>query len=428
LNTIFYKTLGLFLFILQAACYVGAQNITRSPYSVVGAGDIVFSGNVNSFSMGRVAQGIRRHYEINRLNPASYSNLLQTNIEIGAIYGLAKFSSLSQQNQADNSWLAYINMAMPISAKKGIGFSFGLAPFTSVGYNTIAAVTLPSDTFNIPASNRFIGSGGLSKAYLGYGMRLYKNLSLGINAAYVFGQINQKQQLIIPATYNMFNLEESNNTFANGFVADLGIQYHTKFKNDILFTYGATLTPQANLNAAKNRIVRTLPVGLTAGTRDTIINQADVKGSVNMPLAWQTGFSIEKENKWLLAADVNGANWGNYRSFNVSDSLQNSMGFNFGASVVPNYGATKNILNKLEYRAGFAYQNTGWQFMGNNIEAMSVTCGIGIPLVKSKSKVSVGFEYTTRGTTQNNLIKEEYYRFILGISFSDKWVYRYRYD
>lgn len=424
-STRWVYTLLLFIFCLQAA---SAQNITRSPYSIVGAGDLIFGGNVSSLSMGRVNQGIRRPFEVNWLNPASYSSLQQTNIETGAMFSNASFTGNGQTSNANNAWLAYLNIAMPISAKKGVGFSFGLAPFTSIGYNVSAAGSIPSDSAAIPVTNNFIGTGGLSKAYLGGGLRLYKNLSLGANLGFIFGQVDQKAQLVIPASYRMFNMEERRNTYMSGFVYDIGLQYHHTFKNEITFAAGASITPKATLNGIEDYVVRTLPIGFTGGTKDTIINRKEVEGSIILPMAWSTGFSLSKPNHWLIAADVYGANWKDFRAYNRTDSLQNSLGFSLGGSYIPNFAAPKNILNRLEYRAGFGYAQTNWQFFGQSVNALTLSCGVGIPLTKSKSKVSVGFEYSRRGTSANNLIQEDFYRFIIGVSFSDKWFYRYRYD
>ncbi|MFN4082665.1 MAG: hypothetical protein ACK4K9_03440 [Bacteroidia bacterium] len=425
----FNKAFRLFLYItIIATGNVNAQNITKSPYSIVGAGDLVFGGNASNLSMGRVTQGIRNPYEVNWLNPASYSSILQTNIETGIIFSRSGFKSLGNSTSSNNAWLSYINLAMPLSTKRGIGFSFGIAPFTSVGYDVSSNITLVSDTNSIFANNKFLGNGGLSKTYIGAGFRLTKNLSFGINGAFVFGQVNQRVQLVIPPAYRLFNVEERAETYMTGFMYDLGLQYHKNFNKDYILTIGATVTPQTIFNGSRSYVVRTMPIGITTGTKDTVINLTDMKGNVSMPMFWNAGFSLAKENKWLVAADINGARWSNYSAFNRTDSLQNSFGLSLGGSYIPKYAAPKNIFNRLEYRAGISYNKTNWQFFGQSINALSLSCGVGIPLAKSKSKVSVGFEYVNRGTTSNNLVQENFYRFILGVSFSDKWFYRYRYD
>lgn len=426
----YHKAIGLFIAIsITCLTQLKAQNITKSPYSVIGVGEAVYSGNASSFSMGRVNQAIRRPYEVNWLNPASYSGLLQTNIETGAFYSNGNIKSSNSSNPSSTAWLGYINLAMPISAKKGIGFSFGIAPFTSVGYNINANTSLPGDTATVPATNLFSGRGGLSKAYIGVGFRILKNLSAGVNFQYTFGSTNRNTKLIIPQEYNMFNLNEDRDNYISGFIPQLGLQYHKKIGDDLELVIGSTITPQTSLNATQSYILRTLPIGSSGfGSKDTIVNAQEVKGNAVMPLMLASGVSLTKENKWLLAADFETADWKNYQLFSGSDSLTNSFGINIGGFFIPDYTATRNILKRMEYRGGFQYGQTNLSFNGSAVNYWGVSGGFGIPLNKSKSKISVGFEYFSKGTTNNNLIKEDYFRVIIGISFSDKWFYRYRYD
>jgi hypothetical protein len=49
-------------------------------------------------------------------------------------------------------------------------------------------------------------------------------------------------------------------------------------------------------------------------------------------------------------------------------------------------------------------------------------------MAKSKSKVNIGAEWLQRGTVANGLVQENYFRVYIGVSFADKWFYRYRYD
>jgi hypothetical protein len=49
-------------------------------------------------------------------------------------------------------------------------------------------------------------------------------------------------------------------------------------------------------------------------------------------------------------------------------------------------------------------------------------------MAKSKSKVNIGAEWLQRGTVENGLVQENYFRLYIGVSFADKWFYRYRYD
>ena len=69
---------------------------------------------------------------------------------------------------------------MPIG-KLGVGF--GIMPFTSVGYK------LESLDDSDVITNRYRGEGGVNKAFLGLGYQLTKDFSVGVDASYNFGNI-----------------------------------------------------------------------------------------------------------------------------------------------------------------------------------------------------------------------------------------------
>ena len=77
--------------ILFTVCFLfqtfssNSQNLTQSPYSFFGVGDLQYIGSATLGNMGQVSQGFRRKYDLNILNPASYSALAQTNLEAGAM-------------------------------------------------------------------------------------------------------------------------------------------------------------------------------------------------------------------------------------------------------------------------------------------------------------------------------------------------------
>jgi hypothetical protein len=67
-----------------------------------------------------------------------------------------------------------------------------------------------------------------------------------------------------------------------------------------------------------------------------------------------------------------------------------------------------------------------------SVNINSISCGIGIPIAERDryrkfSRVNIGFDYLTRGAN-TSLINETYYKFTVGIVFSDRWFIKYKYD
>ena len=65
----------------------------------------------------------------------------------------------------------------------------------------------------------------------------------------------------------------------------------------------------------------------------------------------------------------------------------------------------------------------------------AITLGAGFPLRKikvgetySQSIINVGFEIGQRGTTENQLIQEKYFKAVVGITLNDRWFIKRKYD
>jgi len=59
----------------------------------------------------------------------------------------------------------------------------------------------------------------------------------------------------------------------------------------------------------------------------------------------------------------------------------------------------------------------------NNAEIndFGITFGVGLPLGRSLPNINLGFEIGKRGTTEADLIEENYIKINLGFSFNDIW-------
>ena len=147
-----------------------------------------------------------------------------------------------------------------------------------------------------------------------------------------------------------------------------------------------------------------------------------------LPASFKGGFSIGLTDKWNFSADAFYTQWEQFRNFHVSDSLRNTYGVHAGGSFTPDASDYKNIFRRMEYRAGFFYEQGNVVFNGTGIDLMGVSVGFGLPLAKSRSRINASIEYFKRGTSEHGLVAENYFRFTLGVNFSDKWFYRHRYD
>jgi len=199
---------------------VRAQVSTSSPYSRYGVGDLQFGGFSKNLGMGGLAFAVSQPYSINYANPATYSNIVLTTFEAagsGSMYEMHNsYSAHSYQYNVDFGYLA---MAFPLRAKKW-GLSFGLLPYSSVGYGI---ADKQKNFEGVDEYHLYEGSGGLNQFYVGTGFLLGKNFYAGVNAAFLFGTINQLRRIEFPYNAAYTNTKVTNETIINDFYFNAGI-------------------------------------------------------------------------------------------------------------------------------------------------------------------------------------------------------------
>lgn len=420
------------VFFVQA---VAAQNLTKSPYSSIGIGDLAYSANATQVAMGRLSQGLSKPFELNYQNPASYGSLMQTCYEAGGIMSMGKLSSNAGSSDFNNGSFGYLSLGFPVSKKLKWGAAFGLLPFSSVGYNVSSPVVTPDFT----ATQDVSGRGGLSRFYVGTGIRVFKGLSVGVNGSYLYGQVKNSLLLNIPAQYNRFNIVEDRDRYLGDLYFEYGAQYKidsiaifSKSKNRNNYynlTLGATVTPASKISATDDYTVRSLGVGRIQGTpKDTIVHDGNREGTIQFPLIFKAGFTLEKPDRWTIGMDVMYSGWSNYEAFGYKDSLKNNVVLRGGLSFIPKYDNYKNYFSRIEYRLGGFVDNGNIVAKGTDIISYGVSAGMGLPLGRNKSRINLAAEYFVRGSQKNGLIKEEYFRFTIGFTICDTWFQRYKYD
>jgi hypothetical protein len=477
---------GIFLFILMVAGQTGyAQNSTSSPYSRYGVGDLQFGGFVKNLGMGGVSYGVTTPFNINFSNPASYKDLNATTFELGANADFMQLRNSSGTGEADNISFGYFALGFPVKQKKW-GMTLGLLPYSNVGYS------FSKDELDELGDRRtlsFSGTGGINQFFIGNGITLAKGLSLGVNASFLFGTLNQVRRISYPDggyinsritdantvndIYFSFGLQQTFDSLRWTRSDSLKIYDKEKQKNndsleiigkssdktkfadveasllarnkqldslsDIVvtrkqrgpwsMTFGLTGAPSMGLRGTRSTLAENyLLTGIgTEIVRDTI-RQEDVKGSLVMPLTLGFGVAMKQGNKWLAGADFSLQNWQDYSLFGQSDSLANSWRVAVGAQLIPNDRSIKSYLSLMNYRLGFHYEQTYLNLYGSQLNQMGVTLGLSFPVKRSASFIHMAIEAGKRGTTANKLIEENYIKCSLGFTLNDRWFVKPKFD
>jgi len=78
---------------------------------------------------------------------------------------------------------------------------------------------------------------------------------------------------------------------------------------------------------------------------------------------------------------------------------------------------------QMVWRAGLSFEQTQYQINGTGINQYSVGGGFGLPM-GSENSLDISIQYSTRGTTESNLLKEDRITLNLGFSLGEVWFIR----
>ena len=160
---------------------------------------------------------------------------------------------------------------------------------------------------------------------------------------------------------------------------------------------------------------------------DTIAKTDGYKGGIILPWSIGGGMTFQKTDKFLISADYRYQNWKSYTAFGLSDSLVNSYQIALGGEYIPNIDNYGKYFARVRYRLGFYYNRTYLELRGTQINEYAVTLGFGLPLRGMKTMLNIGGQVGVRGTVQGDLIRETYFKFVLGFSIYERWFIKRKY-
>jgi len=413
------------------ACLLGSallpgQNLTTSPYSRYGIGDLMNRSTGQGQAMGGLSCGLRSSANLNLLNPASLNALDTTTflLEVGTFERLADLRTTDLHRTVNNIGFSYLGMAFPVTKwwKAGLG----ILPYSNVGYN-IATKETNDDMGTV--TSRFEGTGGVSQFFLSSSISPVKYISLGATFSYLFGPVSHGRSLEIPSDSNYFSVIATETAILGDINISYGAQVYIPLPKNFFVTLGGTYQAVSNIHAdSRSLVIQTGP-----GFTDTLLYNEDPDNSVILPLGWAGGFTFGKKNLFTAGFDFRTQDWSQARFLGESDSLANSRDFLFGFEYTPNYLSVTRYLDRVRYRAGFRYSESYLQLNGTQLNEFGISFGAGFPIMDryrrgTQSSFNVILELGKRGTIENELIRETFGTVTLQLTLHDKWFIKARYD
>lgn len=296
------------------------------------------------------------------------------------------------------------------------------------------------------------------------------NISIGVNTNWLFGSLTNIRRDVFPDTAYAFNTKITKRTLFRDVYMSYGVQYTFRLpwsmntlrqalpdtavlktawmknrftfqnKNEIdtahIFirkpgmrvTFGAVFALPTEINVSYDLLGQTYKqTGTIEQFRDTIINNNEIPGRVKLPAMAGFGIGLKKDYKWQFQADYMMQMWSQYTALGENANLSNSQRMTAGFQYQPRQAGRGNYMSVVQYRLGAKYFQTALELNNTVLTETSVNFGMSFPapyhsrLGEPVARATFNVEYGFRGTTSNNLIKEEFFRVSLGVTINDKW-------
>ncbi len=409
---------GSFFFVFTAE----GQEITSSPYSRFGLGELNSDAFTNNQAMGGWTLGWRDSMNVKLNNPALLADLRRTTFHTGVNGIVVNRTNGSLNQSATNANLANIVLGVPLG-KKG-GLSFGISPFSSVGYEIENEVDL--DSLGM-LTEVYQGSGGINQFNLGLGYEVLDGFQVGLNASYNFGSLSR----LVTADFDTSTFYDArfvSTTSINDFSYELGALYGIKINDELNLTLSGVYGLEAALSGTQTRLLYSFrQVAGREEIKDTAIFDLEKAGEILIPGRLAFGFGINSTD-WGFGAEVQTRNWSSFRSFGETDSLANSTKIRLGGYLTPDPDAVGNYWKAITYRFGAYYNQSYLQLRNTQLNDLGISFGMSLPLRRTFSRVNLAVALGKRGTIDQGLIQENYMRFSVGFTLNDRWFRKRRID
>jgi len=427
------QIIAIFISLLSMAYTASGQKNIDSPYSRFNLGTLEPEGSFRSLGMGSVGTAIRDNSSIYFTNPASYSSLdtISFIFDFGLDYGSNFISDGISKFSSNDMNFHHLIIGFPLA--KRWGFAAGIVPVSS-GYYQITQTVTSSDPGYDPNTGEYNanhdGDGGITKFFVGSGIQIGKNFSIGGNLSFLSGQIKRDNSFVFSDFNNVFNNNSEEKLILGGINFDYGIQYTASFKNNYFLNIGASMTSGNNYNTKYSQ----LSVKYTAySVIDTISYVANNSTKTFIPATYRFGISFGKKNKFTTGLDYVTTKWSTSKIPGADGYAADTRELRFGAEYIPDKFSNYSYISRVEYRLGAHIGDNYLIINGEQLKEYGASIGFGLPLPTLQgnpySKMNLYIDYTKKyASPANNLHTEGLLTMGVSLNLYDFWFLKRKYN
>lgn len=429
------------VFALFSMCAM-SQSGTNSPYSMYGLGKMADQSQGFNRGMNGLGIAFREHNQVNTLNPASYSSVdsLTFIFDLGMSLQNTNFKENGKSKNAKNGDFEYGMMLF--RAMKHLGMSFGVLPYSNVGYSfsyTSDAISTynpaPSTITETTNTMTYYGEGGVHQLVYGVGWEPFKNFSIGANFGYLWGKIYNSAASTYSDT-NIKSLSKIFNASVHSYKLDFGMQYTMNIGRKGVGTIGLTYSPGHVLTKEPECMV------ITSNTQSSVVDSttAVARNGYSIPTQFGVGLSYNYARKWKVGIDYTLQKWSSigeasYKNVQNGATVATTGGYKDRHSIIVGGEYCRNEYgrgfgDRIKYRMGVGYTSPYLKINGNDgPRELSMSVGVGIPITNSWNNRSVlNLSLKWQNFAAKNMLTENALMLNIGITFNEMWFSKWKFD
>jgi hypothetical protein len=423
-----------FIFIFAFSFTAKGQKLINSPYSRFNIGTLEKTGAFRSLSMGGTGVAMRDNSSIYYVNPASYSSFdtISFLFDFGVDYSIIDLKSGTNKYRSDDMNFHHLIIGFPIG--KGWGVAAGLVPLSNGYYNLSETIKLGDPGYD-PLTGAVLsthkGTGGFTNFFLGTGVNITKNISIGANLSVIFGQLERINQFEFGDYTNTFGQFNSEKLRINGANIEYGAQYTKAIKKDYFFTAGISLNSAKRYNSDFEKLAeRFAAYTPSAYSPDTLYySNTSSKDSTKLPSSIKAGIAFGKKDKFVASIDYISSNWADAKIHGSNGYLANSKSWLFGIEIIPDKLSNYSFLKRVEYRFGGHISDNYLLINGEQLKEYGASVGLGLRMRNTLSKTNIYFDFTRKqGNISAGMHDENYYSVGISLNLYDWWFMKTKYQ
>lgn len=424
-----YKTRKFSLICLLTLLTAGAagQKNIQSPYARYGIGNLEMQGTFRTKAMGGISSGIRNNLTLNFVTPASYSSIDTSSFifDFGLDHGLIRLSEGDQTYWSQDLNFSHLMLGFPII--KNWGIVAAVMPYSNGAYSIVES-TSDDDGAAEDFLERHIGSGGYQKALIGTGFSPVKYFSAGVNMFFIFGEITRLNDFVFTEDINYFNTRKYGSSSMNGIGWETSVQFMAPLPEKRFINAGITYTPGFKLRTTNQDVIfRYSSIQTSTLAFDTLSN-ATVNTTSRMPQTIRGGIAFGQNDKFTAGADIIYTTWSKASLPGTYGTYSDVISLHAGAEYIPDKFSNYSFFDRVEYRAGCRYGESYALYGGDNIKEYGITFGAGIPMRRSRSRISLVVDLSKRGNTDAGLPEETRISIGASLNLYDYWFLKRQYE